>query len=134
MHNIAQPLRRTLSACAAHRNAVFISHDRSAAFRADGRHSESNSVIRALVFIDREHLRNNFPCLLYQNRITDADIQIPSVIKCVPIRDVDARFNTVLIYRKGRIFNQYEEAFINMLFSLYGKYFGTENDRGKLNK
>ena len=68
------------------------------------------------------------------NESTDADIQIPSVIKCVPIRDVDARFNTVLIYRKGRIFNQYEEAFINMLFSLYGKYFGTENDRGKLNK
>ncbi len=68
------------------------------------------------------------------NESTDADIQIPSVIKCVPIRDVDARFNTVLIYRKGHIFNQYEEAFINMLFSLYGKYFGTENDRGKLNK
>lgn len=60
---------------------------------------------------------------------TDPDISLPSVIKCVPIRDVDARFNTVLIYKKGHRFGQYEKAFVDMLLSLYGKYFGAKDDQ-----
>ena len=65
---------------------------------------------------------------------TDPDICIPSEIKCIPISDVDERFNTVLIYKKGRAFNEYEKAFIDMLFEHYGRYFGTEEDRRKKSK
>lgn len=54
---------------------------------------------------------------------TDTGIRLPSVIKCIPITDVDAKFNTVLIYKKGHVFNEYESEFMHLLFRLYGKYF-----------
>ncbi len=62
---------------------------------------------------------------------TDPDISIPSEIKCIPISDVNERFNTVLIYKKGRAFNEYEKAFIDMLYEHYGRYFGSEEQRLK---
>lgn len=63
------------------------------------------------------------------NHETDKDIKLPSVIKCIPIRDVDARFNTVLIYRKNHTFNEYEEEFMHLLLNLYGKYFGSADNQ-----
>ena len=59
---------------------------------------------------------------------TDPEIKLPSVIKCIPIRDVAEEFNTVLIYKKGHSFNKYESEFIKLLFNLYGKYFGAESE------
>lgn len=66
------------------------------------------------------------------NHSTDEEISLPSVIKCIPISDITARFNTVLIYSKSHLFNQYEKDFMDMLFKLYGKYFGSESDHQKL--
>ena len=55
---------------------------------------------------------------------TDKDIRLPSVIKCIPIEGVEARFNTVLIYKKGHVFDKYEEEYREFFTSLYGKYLG----------
>lgn len=55
---------------------------------------------------------------------TDPEIKLPSVIKCIPITDVNERFNTIMIYKKGRVFNSYETEFMTLLFGMYGKFFG----------
>lgn len=55
---------------------------------------------------------------------TDPNIRMSSVIKCIPISDIDASFNTVLIYRKGHKPSEYELELFNLLANLYGKYFG----------
>lgn len=60
---------------------------------------------------------------------TDKGIRLPSVIRCIPITDVNARFNTVLIYKKGHVFNDYESEFMDLLFGLYGRYFGSAGEQ-----
>lgn len=65
------------------------------------------------------------------NHDTDKSIRLPSVIKCVPISDVDAKFNTILIYQKGHVFDEYEKEFINTLLGMYGKFFGSEGAQHK---
>lgn len=62
---------------------------------------------------------------------TDPAIRIPSEIKCIPISDINESFNTVLIFKKGRALNEYEEAYVDMLLEHYGRYFGTREDRLK---
>lgn len=60
---------------------------------------------------------------------TDPEISLPSVIKCIPISDVNEHFNTVMIYKKGHVFNTYEKEFMTLLLGMYGKFFGASKDQ-----
>lgn len=95
---------------------------------------DRNNIRKRIVLQERgthrEIITNTFGYSLgaYYNitEDTDRDIKLPSVIKCLPISDVAARFNTVLIFKKGHVFNQYESDFVNLLYDLYGDYYGTQ--------
>ena len=76
MNEIAQPLRRTFHARAAHRRAVRIAFHGRAALGACIRQTKRHRSLRASGEIDAEDFRDNFPRLAYDDRIADAHIEL----------------------------------------------------------
>ncbi len=73
--DVAQALRGTFRAGAAHGHPVLVPHHRAAALRADLRQMERLRVRRTAGLIHLHDLRNDFPRLLHPDGIADAHVQ-----------------------------------------------------------
>ena len=78
-----EKLCRAFRAGAAHRGTVFIADDRRTANRAHGRQMIRDRSLRPLIMEHRHDFRDNFPGLLHQDRITNADILLRNEILIV---------------------------------------------------